>query len=131
MQINVSNVAGKLSKAKVTAKVEKLWVTSNGVDKNNVVISKFDETNGKWNELPTTYSSEDTTYYYYDAEVTSFSYFAISEKAAPGTGTDSGTGSGTTGTTETTETGKSLTWLWIVIAVLVIALVWFFMRKKR
>ena len=128
MQINVSNVEDKLSKAKITAKVTKLWATSNGVDKNNVVISKFDETNGKWNELPTTYSSEDTTYYYYDAEVTSFSYFAVSEKAVAGEESEQET----TGTTETeTTTGKNLTWLWIVIGVIVIALIWWVTAKKK
>jgi len=131
MQINVSGVENKLSKAKVTVKVEKSWVTSNGVDKNNVVISKFDEANGKWVELTTTYDSEDTTYHYYDAEVTSFSYFATSEKAASDTGTDSGTDSGATGTSGTVGEGMSLTWLWIVIAVIVIALIiWAVARKK-
>ena len=71
-------------------KVEKSWASTNGFGKDEVSVYKFDESAGKWNELGTTFSSEDDTYYYYNAEVSSFSYFAISEKTlATGEGTDS------------------------------------------
>lgn len=130
MQIDVSNVADKLSKAKITAKVEKSWVTSNNVNKDEIVISKFDESSGSWNELSTTYDSENTTHYYYTAEVTSFSYFSISERPATSE-TDSEDDSGTIGTTGASSSeGKNLTWLWIVIAVVVLGIIWFIARKK-
>ena len=126
VQINVSNVVGKISKAKITAKVEKSWIT----DKDKVVISKFDENNGEWNELSTTLSSEDSTYVYYDAEIESFSYFAISEKATV-------TDAGPEAEAEETETGDagassgSKTWVWIVIGVVVLALILAAVKKRK
>jgi len=128
MQINVSNVGNKLDKAKITAQVKKSWVVSSGVSKNDIAISKFDESKSKWNELPTTYASEDNDYYYYDTEVTSFSYFAISEKAIV---SDSGTDSGATGTTGEVGEERNLMWLWIVIAVIVLAIILAVTRKKK
>ncbi|MEK6841926.1 MAG: PGF-pre-PGF domain-containing protein, partial [Nanoarchaeota archaeon] len=124
VQISTQNLADKLATAKVQFKVEKSKVS----DKNKVVVSKFDETGKKWNELPTTLSSEDSTSYYYDAEVSSFSYFAISENVAVAGDTGSDTGSsGTTGNAGS----SSLTWLWIVIGVVVLALlIWAVVRKK-
>ncbi|MEK6912368.1 MAG: PGF-pre-PGF domain-containing protein [Nanoarchaeota archaeon] len=122
VQISTQNLADKLATAKVQFKVEKSKVS----DKNKVIVSKFDETGKKWNELSTTLSSEDSTSYYYDAEVSSFSYFAISENVA--TSDNAGTGSdGTTG-----NAGSSnLTWLWVVIGVVVLALlIWAVVRKK-
>jgi len=78
LEIDATNLEGKLDKATVTAKVEKSWITNNGVETGDVVVSKFDEDTGIWNELTTTYKSSDSTYYYYDFEVDSFSFFAIS-----------------------------------------------------
>jgi hypothetical protein len=55
----------------------------------NCVSSSYEEdiaifrfANGAWNELETTFDSEDATNYYYKAKLTGFSYFAIGEKAA-------------------------------------------------
>jgi PGF-pre-PGF domain-containing protein len=119
VQISTQNLANKMTGAKVQFQVEKSKISN----KDNVVISKFDETAKKWNDLATDYASEDSKFYYYDVEVSSFSYFAISETALVA-GNDAGTNgaSGTTG---------GLMWLWIVLAVVVIALVvWAVMRKK-
>ena len=81
MQINTENLAENLKKATVTFKAKKSWASENSVEKEKVVVSKFDEEVGEWNELATTYKEEDDTYYYYEVELTSFSYFAIGEKA--------------------------------------------------
>ena len=127
LQINATNLADKLDKATAQFRVEKSWASSNNVDKEKVVVSKFDEPNNKWNELTTTYSSEDSVYYYYDVELDSFSYFAISEKSAV-----SGEEAGTTGTGgEPSEEGASLTWLWILIVVIVLLYVGWRMKKKN
>ncbi|MBI4116731.1 PGF-pre-PGF domain-containing protein [Candidatus Pacearchaeota archaeon] len=134
MQIKVDNVADKLNKATISTKVKKTWVSDNGLTKDKVSLFKFDETAGKWNELTTTFASEDTTYYYYDAEVTSFSYFAIGERGVvevttPGTGTTPG-GEDTSGTT--TAGGTNLTWLWVLIGVVVLAAIaWFVWGRKK
>ncbi|MEK6840397.1 MAG: PGF-pre-PGF domain-containing protein [Nanoarchaeota archaeon] len=125
LQISEQNLGTKLDKAKVQFKVEKSWASSNSLDKDKISVYKFDNAAGKWNELKTTFSSEDSQYYYYDAELSSFSYFVISEKSlAAGEGTDA------TGETPTAE-GRSWTWLWILIAVVIIAAVWLMMRKKE
>ena len=124
LQINAENLADKLDKATVQFRVEKTWATTNSVDKNKVVVSKFDSASSKWNELTTTYVSEDSTYYYYDVEVTSFSYFAISEKSLTG---DSGTDTGETGTTG----GSSLTWLWVLIALVILVVIGVIIGKRK
>ena len=84
LQIETENLGNKLSKAVLTVKVEKSWSSDNSVDKADIVVSKFDETAEKWNELSTLYKEEDDTYYYYEVQLTSFSYFAIGEKALEG-----------------------------------------------
>ena len=128
LQIKVDNVEGKLSKATITTKVEKSWITENGLEMNNLALFKFDETAGQWNELSTTYSSEDNTYYYYASDVTSFSYFAIGAKSLVSSSEE---GAETTGQEEATT--NNLTWLWIVIAVIVLvaAAIVVVMRKKK
>ncbi len=126
VQIDAQNVEGKLDKANVQFKVEKSWASSNSVDKSKISVYKFDETSSKWNELTTTYASEDDTHYYYDVSLDSFSYFAVSERSlVPGEGTTA-TGE------EVTEDGggRSLTWLWILIVLVIVVLVWMAVRKK-
>jgi PGF-pre-PGF domain-containing protein len=122
IHIETTNLADKLNKATVQFKVEKSWATANNVDKNNVVASKFDETNKKWNELTTTYVSEDSTHYYYNVELDSFSYFVLSDKTTtvPSEEVEEGT-----------EEAGSLTWLWIVIAVVIIIALWYLIKRKK
>ncbi|HKZ33802.1 MAG TPA: PGF-pre-PGF domain-containing protein [Candidatus Nanoarchaeia archaeon] len=124
LQISEQNLGTKLDKATVQFRVEKSWASSNGLDKAEVSVYKFDESSSKWNELTTTFASEDSTYYYYDAELDSFSYFAISERSLVG-------GEGTTATGETPTEGRSLTWLWILIALVIVVVVWLMMRKRQ
>ncbi len=125
IRIETQNLLDKLNSADVQFRVNKSWAASNGVDKNRIVVSKFDETNSKWNELPTTYSNEDASYYYYDTKLSSFSYFAISEKSLTG-GTSSGTPYA-----GTAKTGKNMTWLWVLVILVVVVAAWLGMRKKN
>ena len=104
-------------------KVEKSWASSNGLSKENIAVSKFDEAGNNWNQLQTNYASEDNIYYYYDVELDSFSYFAIAERSA----TESDVGP--TGTAP--EKSGSLAWLWILIAAVVLIAIWYSMKKKR
>lgn len=122
LQIKMDNVAGKLDKATVITKVNKSWVSDNNLDKSNLSLFKFNETSNAWMELPTIYSSEDSNYYYYTTNLTSFSYFAIGEKSLVNSnGTTAGTTSATT----------NLTWLWIVIGIVVLAAVAFVLIRKK
>ena len=118
LHIDTQNLESSLDNADVQFRVEKTWAASNGVSKEKVAVYKFDESNSKWNELQTTLSSEDSTYYYYDVELASFSYFAISERSLT-----AGEGTAATGE-EVAEEGRSMTWLWVLIALVVVFFVW-------
>ena len=61
-------------------RVPKDWIESNGLDPEKVVLMKYGE---GWKELRTEKVSEDDEYYYYRAEVESFSIFAITAKPKP------------------------------------------------
>lgn len=109
MHIEANNFGDNLEKAVIRFKVEKEWVANNGMEKEDVAVFKFDENSAdKWNELATTYKEEDAGHYYYDVEVESFSYFAVSEKSL-----------------EPSEEPEktNLLWLWIVIGVVVVAII--------
>lgn len=111
-QIETKNLGDKLSKATMKIQVEKNWVTTKGITKEDVALFKYDETGNVWNELTTTFKEEDDTYYYYDAEVSSFSYFAIaSKKEIPEDELPSGE-----------EVGVP-TWIWIVVGLVVLAII--------
>ena len=123
VQIDAQNLADKLNKANVQFKVAKTWTSTNGLDKNEIAVHKFDESNNKWNQLKTIYSSEDSSYYYYDVELDSFSYFAIAEGSAV-------SDAETIGTTIPKKQGN-WTWLWVLIIVVVLIAGWYFTKKKR
>ncbi len=80
IHIETKNLEKNLEKATLKIKVKKSWVSDRGLGKDNISLFKFDNTSKKWNELKTTYKEDDDNNYYYDVELTSFSYFAISEK---------------------------------------------------
>lgn len=135
IQVNASNLADKLSNAKFTIKVNKSWVSSNSLTKDNVALFRFDSTAGKWNELTTTYASEDDTYYYYDATTPGFSYFAIGEKTVTGQpSTQQPSGQQPSGEVPSVAEWSWNNWMWIslgVIAAVAAAVVLFLMKKKR
>ncbi len=128
LQINTTNLENKINKTIVQFRVEKSWASGNSLDKDEIAVYKFNESAGKWNELQTTSSSEDSQHYYYDVEMNSFSYFVISGKSSAseeGTGFDK-----LKEWVSTLGEGKSMTWLLISIALvifivlIIIVLVW-------
>ena len=80
LHINAENLEGKLDKATIRMQLEKSWMIANGFEIGNIAMFKFNKNSNKWDELNTIYVEADDDYYYYEAEVDSFSYFAISEK---------------------------------------------------
>lgn len=82
LRVDTENLADKLSKATMKIKVEKSWVSSKGITPDDVALFRYNDNTDQWNELTTTYSNADTTYYYYTVELGSFSYFAIAPKVA-------------------------------------------------
>ena len=113
IQIETENLASKLERAIITIRVQRNWLLDNSIDKANIALFKLDESAGEWDELATVYKSEDDDYYYYDVEVTSFSYFAIAEKVieSPLAGP------------EVEPEAKSLVWLWITIGIIIVAII--------
>ncbi len=68
---------GDLSGGTFYFKVPKSWFKSNGFDLGDIVLLHYNEETGEWEDLETTFTGGDGTYYYYTAETPSFSYFAI------------------------------------------------------
>lgn len=62
--------------AQINFRVSRAWVTEQGVSKDTVTLYRYNE--GAWNSLPTTFSREDEVYFYFTAETSGFSPFAIS-----------------------------------------------------
>lgn len=122
------NNQDKLNKATVRIQVEKSWASANGINKAGV--SMFHYVSGKWVELTTKYVSEDTTNYYYDTDVTSFSYFAIGQSSASITsggettgGENNTAGESGVGTTAKSKTLSIIIWVVIIILVIIAAVV--------
>ncbi|MDI6721099.1 MAG: PGF-pre-PGF domain-containing protein [Candidatus Aenigmarchaeota archaeon] len=82
LEITTNVPSAKIEKAKIKFKVEKSWATSKSVDPNTVALSRYADK--KWDKMPTTRTSEDSTFYYYEAETPGFSTFAITGEKASG-----------------------------------------------
>ena len=130
----IQNLEDNLDKAIVTIQVEKSWLSDNSIDKDNVAMFKFDETSEEWNELTTTYVDEEDDYYNYVVELSSFSYFAISEKvmAEAGEGVVEGEEIGIqkSDVENQGKEKKSLKWLWITLIVIVLIVIGAFFGKN-
>ena len=80
IQIDHTNIENaQITSVKIKFKVEKSWLTSKGVNKENIVLLRYTT---KWTELKTTIVGEDSLYVYYEALSPGLSLFAIAEKAA-------------------------------------------------
>lgn len=69
----------KIDRASIEFKVEKSWVHSQGVDKHEVNLFKYDE---GWNKLPTKFNGSVNESYIYRASTDGFSLFMIAASAA-------------------------------------------------
>jgi len=120
LQIGAENLENTLDKATVEFRVGRTWAAGVGLGKNDIAVFRYNETASRWDELTTTSTGEDATYYYYGVELDEFSYFAISEKSVV--------------SEEELILGveKSKLWLWILVAVVIIAIiVWRAKTKKK
>jgi hypothetical protein len=74
----------RIRNATMQFKVENSWIDNNSLSADNIKMSTWDNTRGKWTELLTTTTNKDDTYTYFDSRTNTFSSFAISGiKAAP------------------------------------------------
>ncbi|AKB82224.1 Cell surface protein [Methanosarcina barkeri 3] len=62
--------------AQINFRVNRAWTIEQGVSKDTVTLYRYSD--GVWNPLPTTLSREDNVYFYFTAETSGFSPFAIS-----------------------------------------------------
>lgn len=113
LHIETKNLADKLKKAIMKVQVEKSWVTEQGISKEEVGVFKFDESANVWNELTSTFKEEDATYYYYEVELNSFSYFAIAPEKVL-----SDEGANIAGTAM-----PSSSWVWIIVGLILLGLI--------
>jgi len=122
LQIGAENLENTLDKATVEFRVERTWAAGVGLGKNDIAVFRYNETASRWDELTTTSTGEDATYYYYEIELDRFSYFAIGEKVVigPGEGEED----------ELAEEIKSK-WIIIIVVVLIILVILYFSKKKK
>tara|TARA_Y100000034_G_scaffold17454_1_gene19093 strand:+ start:9343 stop:10950 length:1608 start_codon:yes stop_codon:yes gene_type:complete len=134
LEIKETNIGDKLSKATVTIQVEKTWVSDKGLDKDDISMFKFDETSEEWNELTTTYVSEDNTNYVYEVELTSFSYFTIAgeSKTEPVVEEEKSVAEKIKETGEQIKAGNLFknVWFWVIL-VIVLVLIGYGVKKNK
>ena len=108
-----------INKAYIKFKVDKPWLSSNGIDKNTIALYRYYME--AWEKLSTQLLSEDADYVYYQAESTGLSVFAIAGEKLAATTTTLPTTTTTTVPPTVPETiGGMPTW---TIAVIIVAAV--------
>jgi len=147
VEITENNVKKALSgTAKIEFKVTKVWLSENGLGKDDVAMHRYAE--GKWNELKTTVGEDDGTSQHYTAETPGFSYFVIGQKAGAvagpakeaaekvagekaAAGEEAAGEDAAVGEEVVAGEGKGI-WTWIIVVLVIIALVAIaFWLKKR
>ncbi len=130
IQIITENLGTKFEGATLKFKVQKNWLSDNSIDKANIALFRLDESAGEWEDLTAVYKEEDATYYYYEAQLDSFSYFAIAEKSVVLPGEPEAGESEPTGELPSVTFLKK-NWVWIVVgAVVLIGVVGGLLAKK-
>ncbi|UCD02875.1 MAG: PGF-pre-PGF domain-containing protein [Candidatus Aenigmatarchaeota archaeon] len=71
LDIITENLEAGIESVKVMINVEKSWLSDNLLEQDDVIISKYDSALNSWEDLETTFLTEDGTYYYYEAELDS------------------------------------------------------------
>ncbi|MFH1455620.1 MAG: PGF-pre-PGF domain-containing protein, partial [archaeon] len=76
IEISATNLdVTNLDSAKILFRVSKSWFEENDFDNEDIYLFRF--TNKNWRQLKTNIDSDDNDYYYYKAETSGFSTFAI------------------------------------------------------
>jgi PGF-pre-PGF domain-containing protein len=127
-----------ISAAKIRFKVAKSWMADKGAGTSDIVLSRYAD--GKWSDLTTRQTNQDSNSYYFEADSPGLSTFAIkvvqAAAAPPTTPTGNettGTTGGTGGTAATGQQGPS--YITTVLVVLVLAIVaggiWVYLKKQK
>ena len=102
----------------------------NSIDRDNIAMFKFDETSEEWNELITIYVDEEGDYYNYDVELSSFSYFTISEKVVAEAESEEKSIVDTIEKKIPEVVKENLKWLWITFGGVVLIVIGYFFGKN-
>ncbi len=142
MEIRARNLTQFNATIQVT--VEKSWVTGNNVNKEKIVVYRYDEDTQEWQELPTKLAREDAAHYYYDAVTRKFSVFSIVEKPIAPASTPPAQSPPSAPSSEETPPSSTPTppekaskgWIWLMLAIVVIIgiiawLIVFIANKKK
>jgi len=123
--------------AKIKFKVEKSWLTQNGIDYNTLALYRY--ANGQWNKLTTQQTSSDADNYYFESTTPGFSYFAVIGQSLATTTTTTAITAATTTTVAATTTTTAITKvaienleliIGIIIVIIVIIALLFFLKNK-
>ncbi|MEK6945978.1 MAG: PGF-pre-PGF domain-containing protein, partial [Nanoarchaeota archaeon] len=80
LKITHTNIAdGDISRATISFKVPKSWLTANGVAEGDVTLYRYNS--GQWNALSTAMTSSDADNVWFGAVTPGFSYYAVGGKA--------------------------------------------------
>ena len=135
-KVTTDNIKDELKKAIITIKTEKSWVSDNDIEKEDLALLKFNEETEEWVELTTIFKEEDDAYYYFDVELTSFSYFVISEKVVVAEEEEEKSGIGSILSDafpdEVAESfkGKSL-WAWVILIAIIIVVAYVIIIRRK
>lgn len=130
IQIDKVNVTdADVNKTTIKFKVEKSWISNNGIDESKVALHRY--AGNAWNKLTTAKTGDDSEYVYYESVSPGLSVFAVSGevKVAP------------PAEQPPAEQPPSITppivapggipfYIWIILAALIAAAVYFFTRRK-
>ncbi len=115
-------------------KVNKTWISQNNINSSNISICKLDNlTNNAWIILNTTYQGADGNFDYYQANINSFSYFAIGNiiNTSIISQTPLIQNNNTQISTYSASKNQNLVWLFILIAFILAIVICLIISKKR
>lgn len=77
VEITHSNLEGSVKSAVISFRVEKKWISDNGVNASRVSLQRYAAAEEKWEGFAVVLAKEDSLYFYYSAEVTGLSVFSV------------------------------------------------------
>ncbi|MBI2076685.1 MAG: PGF-pre-PGF domain-containing protein [Candidatus Aenigmarchaeota archaeon] len=120
VEIKASNIAASsIAKAKISFKVAKSWISSEGIDKTTIALSRL--VGSQWTKLVTVLASESATDITYEAESPGFSTFAITGNKVITT-TSTAVPTTVPATTTTAPAKIDTTTIYLIVAVVIILL---------
>lgn len=135
IQIDKTNITdADVNKTKIQFKVEKNWTSANNINESTIALNRYAD--NVWNKLTTTKLTDDTDYFYYEAESPGLSVFAI-------TGEEKVAAVPTTTPTPTTEekptpivsvskaVKKVPIWLYIIFILAIVSATLFFFKYRK